>query len=205
MGVSIIFENDRFLAADKPAGWLTVPGRFGASDSRPCLVTALRAEGRPIWAVHRLDVEASGLVLLAKDAAAHRAANGWFAGREIHKEYEAWTEGEADRVAAECGGRNAKHSGHSEIRIPHFRASGVRTSHAASGGPIFTLTANSPSRARRGFPVAGDTLYGATLPFVPEGIPLRSVKLDSSGCPSAAEYGLPGSLTASGIAEAFGL
>jgi tRNA pseudouridine32 synthase/23S rRNA pseudouridine746 synthase len=91
------FENAHFVVVDKPPGWLSVPSRRGREDARPCAGVALEVEtGARIWPVHRLDVEASGLLLFAKHGEAHAAANGWFARREVEKTYEAWTEHRPD-------------------------------------------------------------------------------------------------------------
>jgi len=225
MGVSILFENDRFVAADKPPGWLTVPGRFAESDSRACLLTELRARGGSIWAVHRLDAEASGLVLFAKDADAHRAANGWFERRVIHKEYEAWTEGDSARAAALAevcgpgavlewrsrllrGKRRAYPRAHGKLAVTRAVWTGAREFRGSTiqQWRLAPLTGRAHQLrfelAQRGFPILGDTLYGAASPFVPGAIALRSVKLDFSGCSDARDYGLPDMLTAPPLAEA---
>ena len=65
--LKIVFENPRFLVVDKPSGWLSVPGRQGEADPRPCLSRELRARGQ-VFPVHRLDEEVSGLILFARDA-----------------------------------------------------------------------------------------------------------------------------------------
>ncbi len=219
MGISIIFENERFLAADKPMGWLTVPSRFAKSDERPCLLTELRARCGAVWAVHRLDVEASGLVLFAKDADAHRAANGWFAGRTIHKVYEAWTEGESSLAAAAAkspvewrsrimrGKRRAYPHARGKLAVTRAKWMGSRPFRGATiqEWRLEPLTGRSHQLrfelARQGFPIEGDALYGAMKPFVSGGVALRSVKLDFAACPSAAEYGLPDALTVPGLAD----
>jgi tRNA pseudouridine32 synthase/23S rRNA pseudouridine746 synthase len=50
--------------------------------------------------VHRLDLDTSGLLLAAKDAATHTALQRLFARREVTKRYVAWLDGE---VAADGG------------------------------------------------------------------------------------------------------
>ena len=42
----------------------------------------------PVWVVHRLDRETSGVLLLARTAEAHRRAGLWFQKREIRKAYD---------------------------------------------------------------------------------------------------------------------
>ena len=66
---NIIFENDDFLAVDKPAGLLTIPDR---TQSEPSLKDMLIHKYGNIYTVHRLDKDTSGLVLFAKTAEAHK-------------------------------------------------------------------------------------------------------------------------------------
>lgn len=81
----ILFEDERVVAADKPAGRPTVPGRGDVGE-------ALNAElerrlGRKLFVVHRLDLEASGVVVLAKDPETHRRLCAAFEGRTAKKVY----------------------------------------------------------------------------------------------------------------------
>ena len=88
--VKTLFENENWLVVDKPAGWLTVPGRN--AEETPVLGHVLeKTKGMVLWPCHRLDREVSGLVLFAKKPEAHRLANGWFENHKIQKIYEAWT------------------------------------------------------------------------------------------------------------------
>ncbi|MBI3543616.1 MAG: RNA pseudouridine synthase, partial [Deltaproteobacteria bacterium] len=91
--IKVIFENENFVVVDKPAGWLSVPGRSAGADPRPCLSHELRARWAGALPVHRLDGEVSGVILFALGADAHRAGNAWFEGRLVKKRYLALTEG----------------------------------------------------------------------------------------------------------------
>ncbi|MBF0359836.1 MAG: RNA pseudouridine synthase [Oligoflexia bacterium] len=95
--IKIIFQNENFLIVFKPSGILSIPGRFAKEDPRTCLIPSVKNilatnEKIDLYTVHRLDFEAQGIVLLAKNKNAHRMANGWFEKREIKKYYEAITE-----------------------------------------------------------------------------------------------------------------
>ncbi len=82
---------------DKPAGLLAVPGRV-VSDSVPERLARLLA--RSVHVVHRLDMETSGLMVVALDAEAQRALSVQFERREVAKGYVAIVEG---RVASDEG------------------------------------------------------------------------------------------------------
>lgn len=80
-----VFEDERLLAVSKPAGQPTIPGRGEVGEA---LVAELeRLRGGKLFVVHRLDREASGLVVFAKDAATHRLLCAEFEGRRARKVY----------------------------------------------------------------------------------------------------------------------
>ena len=86
----ILFSDPYLLAADKPAGLLSVPGK---RDSY-CAETILREQtGLPyLRAVHRLDMDTSGILLFAKTEEAYKAMQRMFALHEdVEKEYVAIT------------------------------------------------------------------------------------------------------------------
>lgn len=82
----LLWSGGGLIAVDKPAGVLVVPGRTESRE--PCLRHRLEASlGRPVWVVHRLDRETSGVVLFALDADSHRAASLAFEKGEVRKTY----------------------------------------------------------------------------------------------------------------------
>lgn len=88
-GPQIIFENDHFWLIDKPAGWLSIPGRDTTTTAPPNLVKWIQeTSGTPAWIVHRLDRFTSGMILFAKSAVSHREANQWFEQRKVKKVYQ---------------------------------------------------------------------------------------------------------------------
>ncbi len=89
--VRILWQDSRYLAADKPAGLLT-QGRGSAEE------LLRRQEGNPaIAAVHRLDKETSGVLLFAKDAEALEAAIAMFRTHRVVKHYAAIVAGRVER------------------------------------------------------------------------------------------------------------
>lgn len=85
-GVPLLWRGAGLLAVDKPPGVLVVPGR--RTDGAPSLREQLEESlGQPLWVVHRLDRETSGVLLFALDAASHRAACLAFEHGRVRKTY----------------------------------------------------------------------------------------------------------------------
>jgi tRNA pseudouridine32 synthase/23S rRNA pseudouridine746 synthase len=87
--VRVLFETDDYLAVDKPEGVVSIAeaGRGGL----PELLTGVYS-GK-LYQVHRLDRSTSGVIVFAKNAAAHRHLNGEFDRREVRKTYLAAVDG----------------------------------------------------------------------------------------------------------------
>lgn len=105
-GIRIVLETERYVVIDKPAGVLSVPGK-GEDKQTSCVSWVRgrfpRASG-PI-VVHRLDMDTSGLLVLALDEASQRELSRQFEARLTSKAYVALVDG---HVREEAG----------EIRVP---------------------------------------------------------------------------------------
>ncbi|MDB5731365.1 MAG: pseudouridine synthase, partial [Variovorax sp.] len=69
--LEVVYLDDHLMVLDKPAGLLCVPGR--GADKQDCLSARALARWPEARVVHRLDMATSGLVLMARGAAAQRA------------------------------------------------------------------------------------------------------------------------------------
>ena len=87
LDLSIVYEDEYLIAVDKPAGLLSVPGR--TIDRQDSVLTRLRQLYPEIYAVHRLDRDTSGILLLARDKATYHHLSQQFEQRQIQKVYEA--------------------------------------------------------------------------------------------------------------------
>jgi tRNA pseudouridine32 synthase / 23S rRNA pseudouridine746 synthase len=90
----IIYEDEYLIAVDKPAGLLSVPGR--TIDRQDSVLTRLRQLYPEIYAIHRLDRDTSGILLLARDKLTYRHLSQQFEDREIYKVYEAILNGKIE-------------------------------------------------------------------------------------------------------------
>jgi 23S rRNA-/tRNA-specific pseudouridylate synthase len=88
----LLADTPHWIAVDKPAGITAIPAR--EEDPADSLRHRLQAQlGVPLWVVHRIDRETSGVMLYARDAQAHRALSLAFAHGGVAKTYLAWTAG----------------------------------------------------------------------------------------------------------------
>ncbi|MDX2020419.1 MAG: RNA pseudouridine synthase [Deltaproteobacteria bacterium] len=199
---TIVWQNDALVLVDKRPCILTVPGRQGADDARPCLGRWLEGElGRRLWPIHRLDYEVSGAVLFALNPQAHRIASVAFESRTVHKIYHAFTRfSEAALPSGDVqtwesllvrGKRRSFVAPHGQLARTQARY--IRRVFATEAG-IFGASGDvalwelKPETGRAhqlrvhlanaGFPIAGDVLYGgAAASEGTAGIALRAVSL----------------------------
>ncbi|MEP7164809.1 MAG: RluA family pseudouridine synthase [Ferruginibacter sp.] len=82
--LQVIFENDDFVAINKPAGLLTIPDR---EQSERSLKEILQDKYGAIFTVHRLDKDTSGLLIFAKNETAHKYFSKIFEERKVEKFY----------------------------------------------------------------------------------------------------------------------
>lgn len=81
----IIFENENFIAVNKPSGLLTIPDRH--NETLNSLYKILQQQYEKIFIVHRLDKETSGIILFAKDEKTHKYLSQLFEQRNLEKYY----------------------------------------------------------------------------------------------------------------------
>ena len=92
--LDLVHQDAQFIVVNKPSGLLAAPGKGPDKlDSVTERVRALFPEAPAYSAVHRLDMDTSGLMLLALNKEAHRALSIQFQEREVRKMYVALLDG----------------------------------------------------------------------------------------------------------------
>lgn len=99
--IAPLYVDDHLLVLDKPSGLLAVPGR--GADKQDCLSARVQAGYPDALIVHRLDMATSGLMVMARGAAAQSALSKAFAARAVHKRYIALVAGQASAPHDEWG------------------------------------------------------------------------------------------------------
>lgn len=89
---SVIYDDDVMAVIDKPTGMLAVPGRLTAQSAVDWVRSHLTQAGEAV-AVHRLDMDTSGLMVIAKSRATLDPLRRQFEARTVVKRYTAIVDG----------------------------------------------------------------------------------------------------------------
>lgn len=92
----IIWEDEWMMVVSKPAGMLCVPGK----DGQKSLLERLPGQ---VFSVHRLDMDTSGILLVAKCLRAQQQLQKQFENRQVEKTYTAILENRVSLKAGDSG------------------------------------------------------------------------------------------------------
>jgi 23S rRNA-/tRNA-specific pseudouridylate synthase len=208
----ILACDDDVIAVAKPRGMLVVPGRDGAAGDDVLRGALERHLGAPVWVVHRIDRVASGVVLFAPSADAHRFLSMAFEAGAVRRVYRAWVLGVPDPPQATIDlpireGRKGRMKG-----APDGKPSRTdyRLLRAVEGAALVEANLRSGRRhqirlhlAYRGHPILFDELYaGPRLPALRDlrhrlGLPSdeAGIRLHAAEVAWRGRNGLPRSVT----------
>ena len=188
--LDVLFADKQLAVINKPSGFLAVPGRGPAG--RDSLSSRIKRAfpGCPEQpAVHRLDMDTSGLIVFALNKYAQRNLSGQFQSRRVKKEYTALLEGKVEGEEGEIrlSFRLDPENRPFQVWDPEKGKEGITlwrllgmTSCGKSivlfkplTGRTHQLRLHSAHPSGLGIPVCGDRLYG-------RGVPGEFLKLHSS-------------------------
>jgi 23S rRNA pseudouridine1911/1915/1917 synthase len=175
--LDVLYQDEDIAVLNKPAGMVVHPG---ASHTSGTLVNALLHHMRDLSGiggelrpgiVHRLDRGTSGVMVIAKNDAAHQELSRQFHDREIEKEYIAlvWGVVQAGRRIDAAIGRDPANRQKMSARAKHAREAVTRITRAHHlPGLTLCQVAIHTGRTHQirvhlsaiGHPIVGDALYG---------------------------------------------
>ncbi|MCG8590460.1 MAG: RluA family pseudouridine synthase [Proteobacteria bacterium] len=179
--LSVLTEGEGWLAVDKPAGWPVHPFREDETGTVLNAVAARRPElqgvgegGLRSGVVHRLDVQTSGVLLVASAPAAWEWLRAAFRSHRVAKRYRALVLGRVEEAAELAVTLQIAQHRPARVRVVPEGTPGARRTELAwtplEHWPDATLLEVRPrtgflhqiraTLADRGHPVLGDALYG---------------------------------------------
>lgn len=178
--ITILHENSGVYAVSKPAALPTEPDKSGASSVVRQLAASLKREPRDLFAISRLDVGVSGVLLIALGSLARERLLAERARGEVVRRYVALSCGvpEPDagdwREALGKGAPGKRAVGGRDERSAHTRYRVVASAAAVSRGlPLTALLSLAPVTGRthqlrvhagaHGAPLLGDRKYGGPV------------------------------------------
>ena len=194
--MNILYEDNHVIALVKPPGVATM----GLPDGAETLFTQTKVYIKEKYAkpgevylgvVSRLDVPVSGVVLFARTSKAAARLNEQFREHTVEKIYAALVEGAITPIEDECIDRLCEDRQHRKIIRTQSAAgkeSKLRYQKLQQVGRCSLIEIQLETGrkhqirvqlANRGFPIRGDTKYGAKMSF-PSGIALHAWKLTFS-------------------------
>ena len=90
--LELVYEDEWMVCVNKPAGMLSVPGKLDKDSVYDRMKQKYPNATGPLI-VHRLDMDTSGLLLIAKDKEVHKTLQSMFKDRRIKKRYTALLDG----------------------------------------------------------------------------------------------------------------
>lgn len=169
----VVHRDPNFLVLNKPAGMLSVPARDEAvTDS---LLARVRTSHPQAMTVHRLDLDTSGLLLVALDEDTYRALQLQFLDRTVQKKYVAVLDGELSdddgtvelplRVDLDQRPRQIVDREHGKSAITKWRVIArepgrTRVAFFPITGRTHQLRVHAAHREGLHAPIVGDRLYG---------------------------------------------
>lgn len=181
LNLSILSEGDDWVVVAKPGRVLATPGRGPEKlDSVLTRVRRFYGRGAAARAVHRLDHETSGAMVLSLDGESQAKIQAQFVARTTHKRYLAWvdghvekSEGEIDLALRTVGRFTREQEVHPDGKpaLTEYRVLGHYEGRTLIlfrpiTGRSHQLRLHAAHPDGLGFPIRGDSLYGQEEPHL---------------------------------------
>lgn len=172
--LEIIYEDDEIVIVNKPAEFLSVPGKT-ITDSVLKRMEAYLPNATGPLLVHRLDMSTSGILLIAKSKEAHEYLQYQFIKRTVKKRYVALIDGQLNEIKGTIDlplrvdlddrprqlvcyehGKSAR----TDWELIEIKDGKSKVYFYPITGRTHQLRVHSAHQKGLGFPIVGDDLYG---------------------------------------------
>lgn len=174
--LKIVYEDEWLVVVDKPSGLLSVPGLV----DQPSVESLLRRDHHEVYMVHRLDMDTSGLLVVALTPESYHHLQRQFLERTIYKRYEALLDGTAPTNLPLKGEatislplrpdpldrpRQVVDHEHGKAAVTDYRVIAIEDGHTRVSltphtGRTHQLRVHCAHAEGLGTPIVGDNLYG---------------------------------------------
>ncbi len=170
--VPILYEDKHFVVIDKPVGLLSVSTAFEKTETAFGYLKR-KYYPRPVYVVHRLDQDTSGVMLFALSTDGLNGLKEIFEKHDLTRQYVAIVEGQVPKEAGTWESylvedrqyvvKSTQDRTKGELAITHYRVDAT-----AKGYSLMSLTLETGKKNQirvhcqeAGHPVAGDKKYGS--------------------------------------------
>ncbi|HEM4293850.1 RluA family pseudouridine synthase [Streptococcus suis] len=176
--LDIVYEDDHFLAINKPVGYASIPSALHSSTIANFVKGYLieqNYENKQVHIVTRLDRDTSGVMLFAKHGYAHARLDKQLQAKLIHKRYYALVKGNGqleetgdiiapigrpeDSIITRCVTKNGKYA-HTSYRVVQSWGDIHLVDIQLHTGRTHQIRVHF---SHIGFPLLGDDMYGGSL------------------------------------------
>jgi 23S rRNA pseudouridine1911/1915/1917 synthase len=175
-GIEVIFEDDSILVVNKPAGMLTIATETEKTKTAYAILRAyLNNKKRPekLFIVHRLDREASGLLVFAKTVQSKERLQNQFKDHSAGRRYAAVVEGSPSKNQFTLQSYLAENAAYRVYSTPNRKIGKLAVTHVKvlkrNSQRSFVEVQLETGRkhqirvhlAEQGHPIVGDKSYGS--------------------------------------------
>lgn len=176
MKLERLYEDEEYIIVAKPPRLLSIADRYDAS--LPSVRGLLQTElGAPLYVVHRIDRETSGVIAFAKTEAAHKHLSGLFERHEVGKFYAGLVLGTPSPEMGRIEAPIAEHPGTpGKMTVAKRGKPSVTDYRTVERWPLYALMQWQIHTGRThqirvhmssiGHPIVCDELYGDGKPFL---------------------------------------
>jgi len=172
---ALVHEDEDLIVVEKPAGLLTAPTPESDRNNLVSLLSRVGGHKRPVFVVHRIDLDTSGLLVFARNDDTNKVLSEMFRRHDLVREYLAVAAGAVPQALAlverPVGGKRAVT--HLSV-VERFGERATLLRARLETGRTHQIRLHLQAE---GHPVLGDATYGRRTDFDPPRMALHATRL----------------------------